>query len=122
MAARTWKCRRCGHGNERRFPRCTGLDPDHPFNRCTGKRPAPRRPKHKAALDLPYEAWVERFGERCGICGAGPKTRRLHRDHDHATGAIRGILCFRCNTALPNRVDAQWLRKAADYLDRSIGT
>jgi hypothetical protein len=43
----------------------------------------------------------------------------LHRDHDHATGMARGILCFRCNTALPARVDAAWLRAAADYLDRA---
>jgi hypothetical protein len=72
------------------------------------------------ALELPYEHYVElNGGEACGICGSVGVTRKLHRDHDHATGEPRGLLCFRCNAALPNRVDADWLRRAADYLDRA---
>lgn len=56
-------------------------------------------------------------GELCWLCGAAPKTRRLHIDHDHKTMTVRGLLCFRCNTALPSRVTPGWLRDAADYLD-----
>ena len=38
----------------------------------------------------------------CAICGASESEtqRRLHVDHDHETGEIRGILCHRCNVAL----------------------
>lgn len=66
--------------------------------------------------------WVERYGERCGICGGLPKTRRLHRDHDHRSGKMRGLLCFPCNAALRPYMTADWLRKAADYVDRSSTT
>jgi hypothetical protein len=104
-----WTCPKCRSRWNNNKLRCT----------CGRKQPK-RRPSHRQVLkEVPYERWVEFYGERCGICGAGPGTRRLHRDHDHKTGAARGILCFRCNTALPNRVDAEWLRAAADYLDRA---
>jgi hypothetical protein len=68
-----------------------------------------------------YEECVERFGERCGICGRGPTPgRRLNRDHDHHTGKLRGLACTRCNRNLGNWVTSEWLRKAADYLDRTV--
>jgi len=63
------------------------------------------------------------FGEQqgvCAICGEPrPEERTLHVDHDHATGAIRGLLCFRCNNALGDfREEHELFRRAADYLDR----
>jgi hypothetical protein len=71
-----------------------------------------------AALADPYELWVKRFGSHCGICGRAPTVRRrLDRDHDHRTGVPRGLLCARCNRALPAWVTAAWLRAAATYLD-----
>lgn len=75
--------------------------------------------QHRRALEEPYEAWVERYGERCGICGAPPKTKRLHRDHDHRTGRARGLLCFRCNRLLPTYATLEWLRSAVAYIERS---
>lgn len=75
---------------------------------------------HKRALDRDYDFYVALEGghERCGICGTGPKSRRLHRDHDHRTGKPRGLLCFRCNRNLPYYADAEWLDRAAAYLRR----
>ena len=81
----------------------------------TGKS---RTPAHREVLKVPYEAWVEAFGEQCGICGAGRKSRNLDRDHDHRTGEARGLLCHRCNRALPNWMTVEWLSAAMIYLAR----
>jgi len=88
---------------------------------CGGIRPPKSKPKHMQVLQtMTYEDFVEITGsETCGICGGVGKTRRLHRDHCHDSGRARGLLCFRCNTALPKRVDADWLEAAAAYLRRA---
>ena len=64
---------------------------------------------------------IDRRDGKCDICGQEPgqhwKTpgeRVLHIDHDHTTGAIRGMLCGQCNKLLA------WYEKnkenANDYL------
>ncbi len=60
-------------------------------------------------------------GGGCALCGSPPRTRQLHIDHDHKTGRVRGLLCFRCNRALPHYMSAEWLRRAADYIERAGG-
>jgi hypothetical protein len=107
---RTWTCRACHiqyGGNKKKCDVC-GV-----------ARPVRKRPKHQMVLETPYELWVERFGERCGVCGRPPgPNRNLDRDHDHRTGAPRGLLCHRCNRALPDWVTADWLQRALTYLTR----
>ena len=55
----------------------------------------------------------------CAICERPPTDGiSLHVDHDHATGARRKLLCFRCNNSLGDlEDDPDLLRRAAAYLD-----
>lgn len=39
-------------------------------------------------------------------------------DHDHKRMIVRGLLCVRCNRGLPSWKTSEWLRAAADYIDR----
>jgi hypothetical protein len=36
----------------------------------------------------------------CAICAKKPRRRFLAVDHDHTSGAVRGLLCYYCNTAI----------------------
>lgn len=57
---------------------------------------------------------------RCAICrGTSSKGYgRMHVDHNHKTGKIRGILCQACNVSLGKMSDSPaLLRAAADYLE-----
>jgi hypothetical protein len=78
-----------------------------------------------------YELMLELQGGGCAICGSIPKlpkgkrstssasARRLHVDHDHKTGKVRGLLCWTCNYRLIGVTqDPERLRAAARYLER----
>lgn len=104
--ARQWTCQKCKRVNARTKQKCP----------CGRKRPVRAVAAHKKVLEVPYEVWVSVFGERCGICGKPPQGRRLDRDHDHKTGSWRGLLCHRCNRALPGHITAEWCEAAAKYL------
>lgn len=48
-----------------------------------------------------YDALLAEQSGGCAICGRPPRRDiSLHVDHEHGTGRIRGLLCFRCNNAL----------------------
>lgn len=81
----------------------------------------------KAALrnnyGLTLEQWDELFesqGGKCAICGEAPDPakRRFHVDHNHTTGAVRGILCHNCNLALGHSKESKdRLQAMIEYLD-----
>ncbi|WP_324277758.1 endonuclease VII domain-containing protein [Blastococcus brunescens] len=53
-------------------------------------------------------------GGVCAICKTAPAD---HVDHDHATGAVRALLCFNCNGGLGQfKDDPAVLRAAAEYV------
>lgn len=60
-------------------------------------------------------------GDRCAICKGercGPGDR-LHIDHDHVTGQVRGLLCGRCNTLIGLAGDDP--DRLRDRLRRALG-
>jgi hypothetical protein len=57
---------------------------------------------------------LEEQGGKCPICR---KRKARHVDHDHVSGAVRGILCFNCNGGLGRfEDDPVKLRRAIAYL------
>ena len=80
-----------------------------------------------------YEDQLERQGGVCAICGqeetrksrrqvkpgiTDKDTTRLSVDHDHATGATRGLLCQRCNIAIGHLMDdIDYLKNAIAYIE-----
>jgi hypothetical protein len=69
-----------------------------------------------------YERMRAAQKDCCAICASGTTSGdRLHIDHDHATGAIRGLLCESCNLGLGKFKDsAETLERAAAYLRRKV--
>jgi len=77
-----------------------------------------RRDHLKRQYDLTeqeVEAMRAAQGGMCAICRTAPA---VHVDHDHASGRVRGMLCFSCNAALGHFKDEPaMLRRAARYLE-----
>ncbi len=80
-------------------------------------RTKPKRAKQLGVTDAEYAAKLAAQGGGCAICGATPKTRRLHVDHDHRSGEVRGLLCHRCNRTLASWITPDWLVQASGYLN-----
>lgn len=128
--AATADCSICGPGvrvrvRVRRYPQCWTLyvnRPRKPWSRANGRR---RTPEQRRAMTLrqEYGLTVAAFaqmevaqGGACAICGETP-SKRLHVDHCHETGRVRGLLCQACNVGLGFfRDDPGRLTRAVGYL------
>lgn len=63
---------------------------------------------------------LELQGGVCAICKKPPKKKRLEVDHDHRSGIVRGLLCWKCNHLLlpPSGDDPALMRAASEYLEK----
>lgn len=73
-----------------------------------------------------YQALFDEQSGVCAICGCSETKRikgtltHLSVDHDHVTGAIRGLLCSSCNEGLGRfKDDTVRMERAITYLRRS---
>lgn len=92
------KCKLCRLALNRRW------NADHPAAYKRAKRRYYLRAKYDLSED-DYDRLVEAQDDRCGICGTREQgarhvdgSRTWHIDHNHTTGAVRGLLCQECNT------------------------
>jgi len=119
------------------FPRATGkLDGRFGYcTVCTRARNGERTPEARRRWHLKqkygmtveeYDELLARQGGACATCRQPPPDRpRRPRDplvffpvdHDHRTGRVRGLLCFRCNTVLGQvDDDVELLQSLIEYL------
>jgi hypothetical protein len=78
-----------------------------------------REAKRSGFLEIDYETQLAFQNGICPGCLRAPTGHRLCRDHNHETGAIRGLLCKTCNVALGVLSDdPAILRRLAAYLER----
>ena len=68
-----------------------------------------------------FDALLVGQGGTCAICKKSDwPVNGPHVDHDHVTGKVRGILCFKCNAALGYFGDSRLhVQAAVDYLTPS---
>lgn len=117
-----------GHG--RRRLRCDECRIRRVQQRCAERyaalSPEKRQAVREYGLQKNYGIGVADFdvllaaqGGRCAICDTDkPNGKGWQVDHDHKSGANRGILCHGCNVGLGNyRDDPAILRSAIAYLE-----
>jgi hypothetical protein len=87
------------------------------------RNPTNMRRGNLARRGLTLEQWeimLSEQGGRCAICGTdkpGGIGEKLNVDHDHGTGAVRGLLCHLCNRMLGHaKDDVRILEAAIAYL------
>ena len=80
------------------------VNQDRPTSCCKGctkeKRDNTRLPQRYGITNEQYNKMIEVQENCCGVCGkqgGTTKSTKLHIDHDHKTGKVRGLLCVGCN-------------------------
>lgn len=140
-------CVACGqtfHGTKRTCPRCLGWSQDtcqmpgceEPKLRGRGHRYCEKhsdeggqresaqvvRRKRERKYGITHDEYLAMLDAQhglCAICGNGSGKRALSVDRDHVTGAVRALLCDRCNPMLGHAQDnIAVLEVAIAYLRR----
>jgi hypothetical protein len=118
---------RAADGLRSRCKECEGEDQrirvaNNPAARAASSRAYALKSRYDISVSE-YDRLLALQGGKCAICGRPPGRVRLAVDHDHKSGAVRGLLCGRapkrnCNQGLGYFSDSpERLRAAADYLE-----
>ena len=134
---RSRKCRTCSHIAWKQKKIDSGELQSHRENRTAtweknriaeGRDPErinqlKRYRRYGPGAEVHFEKLKEIQRGRCALCGEEEKVMRngvplsLSCDHDHETGALRELLCKRCNTGLGVfKDDPDFLERAARYI------
>ncbi|MFF4406969.1 endonuclease VII domain-containing protein [Streptomyces sp. NPDC001404] len=116
------RCRGCGETKPHSEWHRNAAAPDGLSTRCKACKAVAGRAGHlqrKYGLtEAELRELVEQQGRVCVICLAAVPE---HVDHDHATGVVRGVLCFSCNAALGQFKDRpDVMRRAAAYVEGNV--
>lgn len=70
-----------------------------------------------------YQSMLDAQFGLCAICGSASsrsiRSPNLHVDHNHETGAVRGLLCHPCNLGIGYLSDsAETIKRALDYIQK----
>ncbi|KKK52111.1 hypothetical protein LCGC14_3108200 [marine sediment metagenome] len=69
-----------------------------------------------------YNALLVGQSNKCAICKSHSPPNTFLIDHDHSSGAVRGLLCRKCNTGLGMFEDSvETLTLALKYIQRNNG-
>lgn len=122
------KCRRCLADEKKAWVK-ENFETDNARNKAYNKKNAERIRGMKLVTNYwPKLTWQEAIAEwnrlhllqnkTCAMCCQSYS--KLHVDHCHATGAVRGLLCYNCNSGLGRlKDDVAVLQRAIDYLNNS---
>lgn len=105
-------------------PECRGRDTRRKIQNRRRESPGQVEYERRLKLERKYGVSAEDWGGlydrqlgRCAICLTPLSETKVHVDHDHSTGAVRGLLCSTCNPGLGFfKDDPAVLLRAAEYL------
>jgi len=133
-------CPSCGGVRKEGYLHCEKHVSDNrkKANKCWAKKSKEEKSKiHKSRKDYHRDFYLkrnygitnEKYKEllheqngKCAICGDEGKEQepRLHVDHNHITGEVRGLLCILCNFSIGGlREKKEYFVKALNYLGLS---
>lgn len=107
----TARCKDCVRDNSKRYRESNPVE-------CAASARNSALKREYGIDSVEYELMLSQQNGGCRVCGQVDHDRRLAVDHDHRTGAVRGLLCKRCNLVLGKVDDDTTLLKAlSDYLN-----
>lgn len=108
------KCKLCFSAYYKQYYKDNPDKYDALKKRINENRPS-RRLKNYGLTEDEYDKLMSAYEGLCHICKSKPATAI---DHDHETGAVRGVLCALCNVGLGALGDTlESIRSALSYLE-----
>ncbi len=73
----------------------------------------------EALAEAEREKLAIKQDRKCGVCSKPESSfkNRLSVDHNHKTGQVRGLLCYRCNKFIVGRHTLETATRLVQYLE-----